>query len=81
MSQPRKGRGYTKFTAQDIYDANSLLLGVKLGRICVARDIPVGDVAEYLEVSRTTVYAWFLGKTEVSARYADQVEKLIRKLA
>lgn len=38
-------------------------IGVQLGRICIARDIPVQDVAEYLGVSRQAVYTWFLGKS------------------
>ena len=81
MSGMRTGRGYTKFTAQDINEANPMKLGVKLGRVCVKRDIPVKDVAEYLGLSRTTIYAWFLGKAEVAARHTDRVEKLIEKLA
>lgn len=81
MPRIRNGRGYTKFTAQDINDANPLMLGVKLGQICVKRDIPVADVSEYLGISRTTIYAWFLGKAEVSDRHVARVEKLITKLA
>lgn len=81
MPRPRKGRGYTKFTAQDILEANPLMLGVKLGRVCVERDIPVADVSQYLGLSRQTIYAWFLGKAHVSQRYVEQVEKLIEKLA
>lgn len=78
---PRKGRGYTKFTAQDINEANPMLLGVKLGRLCVAKDIPVADVAEYLGLSRTTIYKWFIGKQVVSHKYIDKVETLIIKLS
>jgi transcriptional regulator with XRE-family HTH domain len=81
MSRIRTGRGYTKFTAEDINNANPMKLGVKLGRACVKRDIPVKDVAEYLGLSRTTIYAWFLGKADVSVRHVDKVEKLIEKLA
>jgi plasmid maintenance system antidote protein VapI len=66
---------------QAIYDANPFFLGVKLAKICVGLNIPVTDVAEYLNVSRPTVYSWFIGKHDVSPKYADQVEKLIEKLA
>lgn len=73
-------RGYSPFLLQDINDANPFLPGVKLAKRCVALDIPVNDVAEYLGVARPTVYAWFVGEREVSKRYADKVEELIEKL-
>jgi predicted transcriptional regulator len=66
---------------QAINDANPFLTGVKLAKICVRLNIPVKDVAEYLKVSRPTVYSWFIGKHEVSPKYIEQVEKLIDKLA
>ena len=74
-------RGYSTLMVQAIYDANPFFLGVKLAKICVRLNIPVTDVAEYLNVSRPTVYSWFIGKHDVSPKYADQVEKLIEKLA
>jgi hypothetical protein len=66
---------------QEVKDANQNLLGVKLGLICVERDIPVTDVAEFFGVSRVTVYAWFRGKAVVSGKHADKMQKLIAKLA
>lgn len=38
-------------------------LGVELGRYCITHSIPVMEVAEAFEVSRTTVYNWFCGVT------------------
>ena len=74
-------RGYSTLMVQAIYDANPFFLGVKLAKICVRLNIPVTDVAEYLNVSRPTVYSWLNGKRDVSYKYATQVEKLIDKLA
>ena len=74
-------KGYSTLTVQEIEDANQNLLGVKLGKICVKKDIPVADVAEFFSVSRVTVYAWFRGKTVVSGKHADKMQKLIAKLA
>ena len=73
--------GYSTLTAREIREANQSLLGVKLGMICLDRDIPVTDVAEFFGVSRVTVYSWFRGKTVVSGKYADKMQKLIAKLA
>lgn len=74
-------KGYSTLIVQEIEDANQNLLGVKLGKICVNKDIPVTDVAEFFGVSRVTVYAWFRGKTVVSGKHADKMQKLITKLA
>lgn len=73
-------KGYSALTIREIEEANPMLLGVKLGKICVERDIPVKDVSEFFGVSRVTVYAWFRGKTVVSGKYADKMQKLITKL-
>jgi len=75
------GHGYSTLMIQAINDANPFLDGVKLAKICVRLNIPVKDVAEYLDVSRPTVYGWFVGKKEVSEPYRERVEKLIEKLA
>jgi hypothetical protein len=75
------GIGYSTLTAQEINEANHALLGVKLGRICVAKGIPVKDVAEFFSVSRVTVYAWFRGKAVVSGKHADRMQQLIDKLS
>jgi len=73
--------GYSTLTARDNREANQSLLGVKLGMICLDRDIPVTDVAEFFGTSRVTVYSWFRGKTVVSGKHADKMHKLIAKLA
>jgi hypothetical protein len=74
-------KGYSVLTIQEIKEANPNLLGVKLGKICVERDIPVKDVAEYFSVSRVTVYAWFRGKMVVSGKHVEKVLALITKLS
>ena len=74
-------KGYTTLFVQAVNDATPFFLGVKLAKICIKLDIPVADVAEYLGVSRPTVYSWFLGKRDVAPKYAEQVQKLINKLA
>ena len=74
-------KGYSSLTIQEIQQANPTLLGVKLAKICVDRNIPVVDVAEFFGVSRVTVYSWFRGKAVVSGKHADKMQKLIAKLA
>jgi transcriptional regulator with XRE-family HTH domain len=73
--------GYSLTTVDAIQNANSTLLGVQLGRICLKNNISAKDVAEFFGVSRMTVYNWFKGKTVVSGKYAEKMGKLITKLS
>lgn len=43
--------------------------------------IPVADVADYLGVSRPSVYSWFVGKSNVPAKHLEKIEQLIKKLS
>ena len=72
--------GYSALTVREIMAADPRMLGVQLGRICVDRDIPVADVAQFLGTSRVTVYAWFRGKVGVSDKYAEKVQELVERL-
>ncbi len=72
--------GYSLLTAHRINTADKSFIGVKLGRLCVKKGIPVRDVAEFLNVSHTAVYAWFKGEVSVSHRYRADIEYLISKL-
>ena len=44
-------------------EASGHLIGVKLGRECMERNLPVTQVARELKVSRQTIYNWFCGKS------------------
>lgn len=57
--------------------ANPKLLGVRLGRVCIKRNIPVADVALALRVSRQTIYNWFIGERNPQNLVVDDVEKLL----
>ena len=74
-------KGYSTLTVREISEANQALLGVQLGKVCVDKDIPVADIADFFRVSRVTVYSWFRGKAVVSGKHADKMQKLIGKLA
>ena len=73
--------GYSLETVEAIRKADGRLLGVKLGRVCLRRRMPVSEVAEFFNVSRVTVYNWFKGEAVVSDKHADQVQSLIKKLS
>ena len=73
-------KGYSLLMADEIKSANSQLLGVQLGRVCLNKDIPVSDVASFFGVSRMTVYSWFRGKSTVSGKHAEKMKKLVDKV-
>lgn len=61
-------------------EADSKLLGVKLGRACIKRNVPVSLVASSLGVSRQTVYNWFTGVNTPLNQSVDAVQALLKSL-
>lgn len=72
--------GYSIRVAEAIKEADGSLLGVQLGRACLARDIPVSTVAKALGVTRQTVYHWFLGLSEPRGKTIDAIKSYIASL-
>lgn len=54
--------GYSRQTIEANKSADKRLLGVMLGRVCIAGNVSVSTVAKKFGVSRQTVYNWFEGK-------------------
>ena len=54
--------GYSQQTIEANKSADKRLVGVMLGRVCIAGKVPVSTVAEKFGVSRQTIYNWFEGK-------------------
>lgn len=54
--------------------------GVRLGRVCIERDIPVTTVARHLGVSRATVYNWFCGVSAPQTTTIDLIESYLSSL-
>jgi transposase len=71
--------GYAQLIVQANKDADGKRLGVKLGRYCIVRNIPVRDVMDMFGVSKQTVYNWFIGATEVSKAYRAEIEEYLAK--
>jgi hypothetical protein len=60
--------------------ADDSRLGVALGRLCIALDIPVTLVSVRMGVSKQTVYNWFMGVYNPHADYNPVIQKLIADL-
>lgn len=55
-------RSYGEKFLLELRDADPTRLGVQLGRLCVDANLPALYVAKVLQVSKTTIYAWFRGQ-------------------
>jgi transcriptional regulator with XRE-family HTH domain len=74
-------KGYSRNFITANKTADPLHVGVQVGRLCIERDIPIADVAEYLKVSRQTVYLWFLGETNPHPDNRKMLWELLDRLA
>lgn len=74
-----KPRGYSYDLVRRIRSADPMHIGVKLGCLCIDKNIPVTEVAKDLRVSRLTIYSWFTGTYYPRPeKMADVQELLIR---
>lgn len=72
--------GYSQQTVRLNREADSKNLGVKLGRYCIAREIPVLDVMDYFGVSKQTVYNWFWGIHIPGKIHAPRIQEFLNKV-
>lgn len=72
--------GYSIRVAKAIQEADGDLLGVQLGRACLARDISAIDAAEALGVTRQTIYHWFLGVSEPRGKAREMIRAYLTNL-
>lgn len=73
--------GYTVALVKAVRRAPRHKIGVRLGRACIAANIPISQVAKDFKVTRPTVYAWFTGKSNPNWRQEAAIENYIKKLA
>lgn len=76
----KDSRGYSSRIIQTNKTASDTHPGVVLGRVCIAQDIPVSDVAQFFSVSRMTIYKWFKGKEMPRKKQVEKIEEVIAKL-
>lgn len=75
-----KSRGYLSRLIEINKYAPKSHPGVQLGRVCIAQNIPVSDVAEYFGVCRMTIYKWFKGQEYPRKKHVAKIEEIIDKL-
>ena len=72
-------RGYASKIVKANLAASTESPGVALGRFCIAKDIPVSDVASYFSVSRMTIYNWFVGEWAPRKTNAERIWKMLKQ--
>lgn len=72
-------RGYASKIVKANLEASTESPGVALGRFCIAKDIPVSDVAAYFSVSRMTIYKWFVGEWAPRKDNAERIWKMLKQ--
>jgi len=55
-------------------------LGVRLGKLCIEKNISVDYVSDKLNVSRQTIYNWFMGLSEPQRRHLTNIERFLASL-
>lgn len=72
--------GYNLRVVRKNKKAPSDMLGVRLGRACIAHDIPVQSVAEHFGISRQAVYNWFSGVSDPGEALVGPVMSFLSNL-
>jgi hypothetical protein len=73
-------KGYTLQTVRLNRDADGKCVGVRLGRYCIAKDIPVTDVMAFFNVSKQTVYNWFVGIHPPNKTHAKTIRDFLDRV-
>lgn len=73
--------GYSLRLVERNRQASDKKLGVRLGRVCIAQEVPVTVVANEFGVTRQTVYNWFTGVSIPAPDIQTRVTGYIAKLS
>jgi transposase len=72
--------GYSFRLAERNKEADSSLLGVRLGRVCIEEGVSVAEVANRFKVTRQTIYNWFTGASSPGEDQSRPIKNYISKL-
>lgn len=73
-------RGYSTGFIDDVNAADNTMVGVQLGLACIMYNVSVINIAKKFDVSRTTVYAWFKGESNVPRKHHAEINTLLNEL-
>lgn len=70
-------RGYSLRLVEAIKAGNPRHPGVRLGKYCIAKGVPVSQMAKKFGVSRMTIYTWFTGTGTPHKNKIELIDKLL----
>lgn len=73
-------KGYSQQIVHKNQEASTESWGVKLGRLCIAKNVSVQVVSSMLGVSHTTIYAWFTGQKKPFRKRIPEIQEFINDL-
>jgi len=73
-------RGYSTGFIDDVNAADNTKVGVQLALACVLYNVSVITIANHFDVSRTTVYAWFKGESNVPRKHHEEINNILTRL-
>lgn len=71
--------GYSQNIVAANKQASVRSIGVALGRVCIKNGVSVQELASLLNVSRQTVYNWFVGKRNPHVKHHEYITKLLNR--
>ena len=72
-------RGFSFRLIEANQNADSNLIGVQLGRYCIAKNIPAVDAADMFGVSKMTIYQWFVGNSKPHKSKVEKIKRVLTK--
>lgn len=72
--------GYSLRLIERNREADEQHLGVRLGKVCIERQIPVSEVATKFNVTRQTVYNWFSGTVSPADTLTADIETFLLEI-
>lgn len=72
--------GYSQLIISANKEADKRLLGVALGRACIAHNVSAAAIAKRFKVSRQTVYNWFCGTHNPRPEQSVSIERYLALL-
>lgn len=78
MSMTNDYRGYSEKIILANKEASAKNIGVQLGRYCISRDISVSEIADYLNVTRMSIYGWFDGTCTPLPKHEEKIAEMLK---
>ena len=72
-------RGYSLRLVDAVKAGDPRHPGVRLGKYCIEKGIPVSTMARKFGVSRMTIYTWFTGAGVPRKSKIELIEKILSK--